>query len=198
MLQKKGHTKIKFIKKYEKDTPPFVDDQGAIVSSREFFEHKGATQDNFAFALCHEIGHILGGSPTWKHFNGLSVEGQADYWGAKECFPLYLKAKKSLRSVGPEISNLCETKYADAGQSKICAQTIAAGMDLIEYFRIYTHEDPINLSDIILGKTKFTPVNSTLKLHPPTECRFQTYINAALGEERPSCWYNPEKLPDPK
>lgn len=46
----------------------------------------GMTANAYLEVLCHEVGHQLGGQPT---FNGgtdwASVEGQADYWATAAC-----------------------------------------------------------------------------------------------------------------
>lgn len=42
------------------------------------------TTAEYAFVACHELGHSLGGVPYYSGEN-LSVEGQADRWGAMRC-----------------------------------------------------------------------------------------------------------------
>ena len=46
------------------------------------------TLDGLAFVVCHEIGHGYGGKPDKRApLFKVSVEGQADYYGARSCLP---------------------------------------------------------------------------------------------------------------
>lgn len=44
------------------------------------------TSDGMLLVLCHEIGHLIGGAPTFKPQNDGSAEGQADYYSTSKCF----------------------------------------------------------------------------------------------------------------
>ncbi len=44
------------------------------------------TDDAFLLVACHEVGHLIGGAPTYKPFDDASSEGQADYFSISKCF----------------------------------------------------------------------------------------------------------------
>jgi hypothetical protein len=48
--------------------------------------YPGMTEMGFQIVLCHEIGHHLGGQPTYNQGRDwASVEGQSDYWATLSC-----------------------------------------------------------------------------------------------------------------
>lgn len=50
-----------------------------------FARFQGITTKAFAAILCHEIGHHLGGAPTYTGMSWASVEGQSDYYATRDC-----------------------------------------------------------------------------------------------------------------
>ncbi len=47
--------------------------------------HPLMTSETFLLLLCHEVGHLLGGSPLKARDHWSSTEGQADYYSTAKC-----------------------------------------------------------------------------------------------------------------
>ena len=43
------------------------------------------TEEGFIATICHELGHLLAGSPTKGQGGNISVEGQSDYFSSSKC-----------------------------------------------------------------------------------------------------------------
>lgn len=182
--------------------------------------HETVTPDAFALVLCHELGHHLGGAPkkggwfsTWA-----SNEGQADYWGTMKCLRKYLDKFDNARflrgkDIPKEVVKSCEESFSNTDDQNICKRAALAGQSLAHLFAALR-----NGSDV----PKFTTpdpsrVSSTYHGHPASQCRLDTYYQAALCDRdareavsdsdpekgvctrnrhyehgvRPLCWYRP-------
>jgi hypothetical protein len=176
--------------------------------------------DGYALVLCHEMGHHLGGAPksTVYFKRWVSYEGQADYWGALKCFRTLFKEDDNIklmenRDVSSWIKNQCSELYADPQESALCMRTILAGQTMANLIADYhgVNFPQVDTPDLsVVSKTSFQ--------HPKSQCRLDTYVQAALcpiGDDifvdpidrlkgtcnrkrgyqkgaRPLCWYNPE------
>lgn len=123
------------------------------------------TEDTFALVLCHEAGHLFAGRPYSDEHNRLSLEGQADYWGAGECFGKIL----------PFLSPI---------NASFEARAKAAMLKLTAHFadnRGLPHPD-FSTPD----ETEAPTMNLT---HPSPQCRLDTMIAGFKKLPRPRCWY---------
>lgn len=126
---------------------------------------KGLTPDAYAAIVCHELGHIIGGSPlqTIPGAEWSSSEGQSDFFAASVCLPRYFK---KLGVSDLEISQRVEQ----------------AGFEMISAFMT------IEKGSVKRFKMDDTRVESTLINNYPTlQCRYENFRN---NKERPACWFN--------
>ncbi|MCB0351662.1 MAG: hypothetical protein KDD38_10795 [Bdellovibrionales bacterium] len=177
-----------------------------------FAKHERMTEDALAMLICHEIGHAIGGSPTLKRthvdFNlPISVEGQADYFAARDCFNRVAKRilVQEEMNYPDSIRAVCEAN-ADPGGHSIdeCIRIIGAGYQLqsvvVSIRNSFSNgagelfPDPIKkASTSLVDITK-----ETFEGHPEAQCRMDTYVAGALNKPRPGCWYyNPSTQPHP-
>jgi hypothetical protein len=172
--------KTVYLSKFSYLSPPFVD------------------RSAFAFTICHEMGHGLGGQPSSQ---GASYEGQADYYASKTCMPEYFRRTSSVKVDSKErlsrdfetnVGELCRGAHINDESQSICIKTIIASALLIKGLARKNNDriDVENLDQL----ESIPPSSKTLQFHPKLLCRYKTFIQAALGLERPSCWYNPEAL----
>ena len=146
------------------------------------------TNEGFALVLCHELGHLYGGTPYLSAWRKMSAEGQADYYGAKTCL------KKILKKLNLEDSELIPTEYMERTcynifpiqeDSDLCIQTMIGGQSLGNLLATIKEEEIPNYET-----PDPTIVEETLLSYPATiQCRLDTYHNGNLGLNRPACWF---------
>lgn len=183
--------------------------------------HQAVTADGFALVACHELGHHLGGQPkkrSWWGGSWASNEGQSDYFGNAKCLRKYFEKDSNIDVVAqmdvPElVTEKCMANFTSAEEVAICERGAMAGLSLAGLFHdLRDMDEPLRFD---------TPdpsvVSSTDHNHPASQCRLDTYYQAALCEVsayvdlsdddattgscnrevghadglRPLCWYKP-------
>jgi len=152
------------------------------------------SEEGFLMTICHELGHLLGGSP---HRLRISFEGQADYFAPMKCMENILSALEVKPSQFLEGSgNVCVGEF--------CQERLKGIKSLTSYYAFLEKVRPPTLAT-----TSTTVVEQTLSGHPPAQCRFDTMIKAlgcsdrdpfsydnqvdgaCRGElARPACWFS--------
>jgi hypothetical protein len=136
--------------------------------------HEEMTEFGFAMVLCHEIGHHLGGAPTY--FSGVTNEGQSDYFAGTKCMRRWLKTKDfTLSSTDPYLYKKCSEVYTNQAEIDQCIQTSFGGMSLA---RIFAQLQSVEMPKFSTPDT--TIISSTSFKHPAAQCRLDTYFQAAL------------------
>lgn len=166
----------------------------------------GMNDEAHALVACHEIGHILGGTPrlTIKDFIWSSSEGQSDYFATGICLKRYFKfleiQKPSIEPQDiPETSyTLCRTQYESDLDFKVCLRSSKA---IVGFGRLMMH---LNKSIPQLGidtPSQNTVSKTMLNSYPDEQCRIDTLFQGSLCPEgqfpcqgkdigaRPACWY---------
>jgi hypothetical protein len=198
-----------------------------------FARHPQLSVDAFALVLCHELGHHLGGAP--KKLNHLgqkrwaSAEGQADYWGAMKCFKKYASLVNNKELIAEQNSRFytnrtthvsCAEQFSDEEEQAICVRTAMAGKSLSNVFADLEKAK----SPTYFNNPDNTVVNFTFLQHPWSQCRLDTFFQAALCTknvndtisdtdhkkgfcnevenhwvgQRPACWFSINPDPPPK
>jgi len=131
---------------------------------------KGMTKDAFAAAVCHEIGHVLGGAP-YQTINGsewASAEGQADFFAANVCLPGYFK------NIG-------------VPATEILSRVEKAGYEMLSSLAPYSSETSEELNSLRRFHKLDEKVDATLINNYPTlKCRYETFRNSL---KRSDCWF---------
>tara|TARA_Y100000780_G_scaffold232594_1_gene268616 strand:- start:285422 stop:286054 length:633 start_codon:yes stop_codon:yes gene_type:complete len=128
---------------------------------------EGMTKGAYAALVCHEIGHILGGSP-YQDFSGaemFSREGQADFFAASVCLPKFFS-------------------HLGVAANKINDQVESAGWHMFKSmmpFSTSTSEQPL-----IRERINLRPVSTTLRSYPSLQCRYETFRDPS---KKSSCWF---------
>lgn len=118
------------------------------------------------FLFCHELGHILGGTPyktkklgrKYEHVL-LSVEGQADYWAGLSCLSSF--TDQPLESAFDFFSTLSRMVQSWTGESSF----YQFSRDAEEIHTYYDSE------------------------YPSFQCRFNSAVAGIRHESRPTCWF---------
>lgn len=143
------------------------------------------TADGLALVVCHEVGHAYGGrpdkaSPVFR----VSVEGQADYYGAGSCLERVLDQlpEPSPEPVPAAIRGFCNNSPLGAARCErmlLAAASVGRLLSFIKSEPVPDFETP-----------DLTVVNATLQSYPARiQCRLDTYLRSILGQTRPACWY---------
>ncbi|MCF8060821.1 MAG: hypothetical protein K9K67_16070 [Bacteriovoracaceae bacterium] len=152
-------------------------------------------ETGFLSTLCHELGHLLGGTP---HNDTISFEGQADYFSAMKCMERMLNRLSYKELLNAPIK--CKGTY--------CGERFEGIESLSSYYaELEKRPTPsLNTPDRTITKR-------TLSRHPGSQCRFDTMVAAlkcdnrddfsyqdafmgscSLEGARPACWFNPEEF----
>lgn len=182
--------------------------------------HPLMTPDGFTLLVCHEIGHILGGGTGIPGVTWAAAEGQADYFATSKCLRRYWQDADNSgiiagRPIPPEAARQCPGTYTDEDEAHLCLRSAMAGLSLAAVFH------SLNPDETGPGPALDTPDLSetpfTRSLHPPAQCRLDTYYQGALCDRhwqevfsdydrfagacnrrdgyttgvRPACWFRP-------
>ena len=142
------------------------------------------TPEAFALVLCHELGHAYGGSPYLRPAMEIAAEGQADYYGMKVCM------QRLLAGIPYEANELIADEFISGhcdgtANASLCTRQLIAGQSIAHLF------SSLKSTDLPSYETPDTSVVEVTQLSYPRtiQCRIDTYKNAALGLDRPACWF---------
>jgi hypothetical protein len=196
------------------EMPPF--DDWRVVFLGGLARHKYMTRDGFSLVVCHELGHHLGGSPTYDgETSWASAEGQADYFATTKCLRKLWEnedneAKLSDVKIPETLKASCEKQWTQKRDVALCLRQGLAGLqvgmlfaDIGSFQKLPKFETP-----------DLTQVKKTMMIHPKSQCRLDTYFQGSLCEVsfneefgqdevagachmrsahktglRPACWY---------
>jgi len=123
------------------------------------------TKKAYAAIVCHELGHILGGTPyqTIPDAEWSSTEGQSDFFAASVCLPRYFK---SLLANHIEIESLVEE----------------AGFEMMTALKYFDRKQEL----IRHLEYKKTVPATLINAYPDLQCRYETF---RAPQKRAACWF---------
>lgn len=166
----------------------------------------GMNDEAFALTACHELGHILGGTPRIKikEFLWSSAEGQSDYYAAGVCLKTYFLFMNKLKKLTipkdiPETSfTLCRTSYSEETDFLVCLNISKGIMGFANMLKhLNGHSEDYHIETPSRKKVALTIYDS----YPEQQCRIDTLFQASLcplrdfpceGKKpgaRPDCWF---------
>jgi hypothetical protein len=183
-----------------------------------FARHPLISEDGFIFALCHEIGHHIGGAPRGNNNTSWSSnEGQADYFASLKCFRKIMETEDNISIVSKmqidaEVTTQCRNVYKTPQDVALCQRTAMAGYSVANLIASRS-ETPI----IKFSPPDRTRSSKTMEEAAFAQCRLDTYFQGALCDKpvteevskddpavgtctakngfsiglRPLCWYSP-------
>ena len=189
--------------------------------------HEAITPDGLMLVACHEIGHHIGGSPKYSGWTTwASNEGQSDYFATLRCMRLVYTDEENQEwvdseYVDPFVVSECERVWSESiSDQNACMRSAMAGLSVATMFQMMRNEEEPARFDSPDPST----VDNTFASHPGTQCRLDTYFQAALcdiqSEERfndrdyrvgtctensghleglrPRCWFSPGRNGRPR
>jgi hypothetical protein len=144
--------------------------------------------EGFALVVCHELGHAYGGKPYIQVNNRMSAEGQADYYGAKDCQKKVIALLKLETTVIPETSFMtkaCSEVFVDEKEADICVQALIGGQELGNLLAVLKKEPTPNYET----PDPYVIPQTTTTYAKTTQCRLDTYLAGTLNKVRPACWF---------
>ncbi len=180
------------------------------------------SKDAFILVLCHEIGHLLGGAPTWKPYNFVSSEGQADYYSTLKCFRKYMKSENNAdflknKAIHPVALEGCDNSFQIKENKDICLRSSLAAQGLARVVAELSNLDFIPQFDT---PDPYERMFILFNGYPKPQCRIDTLLAGSLckvndkvdvlnndlynesvcseikGHDsgaRPKCWYVPRE-----
>lgn len=152
------------------------------------------TIDGFAMVIGHELGHHLGGFPTYPG-DSMASEGQSDYfathsaaklaWGAWTPVPAPQPQPQPspicpvvgfTKSYSDTIVRKCNLVYSGAGEQNLCYRSLEAGLSLSTLLANLNMDGPVNIDTP--DRTVVTRTNTS---YPRTsQSRLDSMTNGAL------------------
>jgi len=158
--------------------------------------YKTMTYDGELMVLCHEMGHHLGGFPTYPGVLGgswASNEGQSDYFATMKCFRRIIEnddneAILATMDVPSEVSKACQISYSSDKDIAICKRSSMTGKVLAQVLYELGHSSARS-SEPDTPPAFDTPtsaeVSTTNNNHPLAQCRLDTYFAGAICSVSP-------------
>lgn len=141
------------------------DDSAQVLVYRGMAHRREIDEDALMLIICHEIGHLYGGTPYKHEYSKISVEGQADYFSTKFCLPQALKS------------------WADEDvEERVLKAILNVGNFLANNWQV-----PLPRFDTPDSRV----VDETNLKHPHPQCRLDTYVAGLESLQRPRCWFCP-------
>lgn len=139
-------------------------------------------EEGFLLSACHELGHLLGGAPYKGSGDTISLEGQSDYYATYDCIERVLKAVTPYKKTVPnsEVLDVCKSNST----TELCHRILMGALSLSSY---YAELEKVRFPKI--STPSQIAVTETLKIHPPAQCRFDTFYAGFRKDKRPRCWY---------
>ncbi len=170
-----------------------------------------------SLTLCHEMGHLLGGTPHQRFGQSSeddwsSAEGQADWFSATDCLPkVYQFFSKNQNSSPAQESLKQEMKTAksrnlhskicqDVSAPELCQWILFSAESFVTFSQNYFQ--PVSPTPSLADFAKERPPQTLIGSYPSLQCRLDTYRIGALlvsksqqsesllqSPGRPRCWY---------
>ncbi len=150
-------------------------------------------EETWAFVVCHELGHILGGAPKMelKNYEWASSEGQSDHFAAAECLPKYFEKKYieefDDRRFLPYEVGYCFDTTSNKKSQFVCLKTLRAARGFFGVSKYMFSKEDYDFH------AKAPAIESTeINSYPSLQCRLDILKSKAgsnKSSERNNCWY---------
>lgn len=143
------------------------------------------TPDGFAFVVCHEVGHHVGGYPFYSGENWAAAEGQADYFATHTCLrqiwaQSFDENKEAARDIDAVAKLQCDTTWTKADDQYLCYRIAKAGMSFANLIYSLEKEYGEQVEVPSFSTPDKSVVSQTVTYHPASQCRLDTVFNGAL------------------
>ena len=153
----------------------------------------GMDMATLGLITCHEVGHLLGGTPFKDPKNFISAEAQADYFATSKCMRQIVKAIAEFAVLIPttapstSIQEKCLASFSSDLDQHICWLSASASKNMLEVLDKATSHTPHPIDFESPDPAVVTKTNSS---YPSAQCRLDTLIAGDL------CQVDEHQLPD--
>ncbi len=156
--------------------------KAVLLLSRALIQRPSIKASHIRNIICHEFGHILGGTPLRKQKPGFpfetSIEGQSDYFAATKCLKrLYSNPalnRKAVAKIPSKIQKIIKNRGCRTNQ---CIRIVYESFETLKI--IYPE------SKLYLDKKDPRRVTYTKGSHPNAQCRLDTFLAGAVCPSNP-------------
>lgn len=153
--------------------------------------HPKMTYEAFRVIMCHEIGHIIGGEPTF-HEPPSSNSGQPDYYATMICMKLLLEDKDNSNFANEKVDKVlqerCAKTFSDKKDHFLCIRSGMASLELTGLLSaLHSRSKPPEY-----GTPSSNVVDVVQSSHPETQCRLDTLLAGILCTVKPIGKYSSE------
>jgi hypothetical protein len=133
-----------------------------------------------SLVVCHELGHVLGGIPTYKG-RAAANEGQSDYYATLACSRnLWLgKNLAEPEELDSFVKANCDKQHRTRAAQLTCYRGMDAGLHLAKLLSFG--------GQVSYSTPDRSVVRQTSNTHPAAQCRLDTYVAGALCQKS---WQN--------
>jgi hypothetical protein len=149
-------------------------------------------EETWAFVVCHELGHVLGGGPFLNidSLNWASSEGQSDYFAAQICLPRYFKSKGQedikYQTFLPFELGFCTERYKKQVDHSVCLRLLRAQRGFVAINRYMQNDEAYEFNKQIQRTNNEGSM-------PSLQCRMNTLTDGTSCIHkicaRNKCWY---------
>lgn len=141
------------------------------------------TPDAFAMVVCHELGHHLGGFPFYHQtlLDWAATEGEADYFAVHYCAREMWAQEKEINSharlfIDALPKEKCDATWTDPDDQNLCYRILLASESVARVLAATETHPPV----ISFATPSSNIAQITTEIHPPSQCRLDTFLSAAL------------------
>lgn len=141
------------------------------------------TDDAFLLVACHEVGHLIGGAPTYKPFNNASSEGQADYFSVSKCFRKVVRGEDHETIIkdtplSPLALSECSKSFSSNSEEYlICLRTSVAIVAMANTFKAISDIAQVPQID---SPDPYVIMFTIFNGYPNPQCRVDTLFAGSL------------------
>lgn len=147
------------------------------------FRFETITPDAFLLVTCHEVGHLIGGAPTYKPFNNASSEGQADYFSTAKCFRRAIRGENHSKFISKDLLSPlaikeCSLSFKESSESyNICLRTSVAIKAMAKTMKAISD---IKVLPVIETPDPYERMFIIFNGYPNPQCRVDTLFAGSL------------------
>lgn len=158
----------------------------------------GMNDDAIALITCHEVGHIIGGAPyiqiPLSQYDGLSSEGQADYFATNICLKEYFLTLADTisylnKSLPKKLQDQCK-RFSDQTIGKAICLRVMNGIEGFRHVMMLMKPELGNVQYHLEDTSIAQQTN--FNNYPTNQCRVDTFKAGLFNEKRPACWFQTE------
>ncbi len=159
----------------------YRDDKWRILMLGGMARHRDLTPDGFSLVVCHEIGHHFGGFPVKEDKGGVSVEGQADYYGVLKCLRTLWARDDHAHIIGDqEVPSALYDACAAAEGSIDKHLCLRSGLAALSFGKVLKATASATTPLPTVETPDASVAETTAMDYPGIQCRLDTYIQASL------------------